>query len=75
MSLFSGTIRSNLDPFGEHSDTECRAVLARCHLAGALAARGLDTPISQTGALSAGERQLVLQLLYRHGADVETVRA
>lgn len=65
VSLFSGTIRSNLDPFSEHTDTECWEVLERCHLASALV-RGdagsrvtLDTPISQTGSLSAGERQLV----------------
>ncbi|KAH9944830.1 P-loop containing nucleoside triphosphate hydrolase protein [Amylocystis lapponica] len=68
VSLFSGTIRSNLDPFGEHSDQECWEVLERCHLTSLLnqsAGRGpgpevtLDTPISQTGSLSAGERQLV----------------
>lgn len=65
VSLFSGTIRSNLDPFSEHTDTECWEVLERCHLSSALV-RGdagsrvtLDTPISQTGSLSAGERQLV----------------
>lgn len=30
--LFSGTIRSNLDPFGERTDMELRASLARVHL-------------------------------------------
>ncbi|KAL4964324.1 putative ABC bile acid transporter [Aspergillus stella-maris] len=30
--LFSGTIRSNLDPFNEHSDTELRNALERVHL-------------------------------------------
>ncbi|KAL6301359.1 P-loop containing nucleoside triphosphate hydrolase protein [Sparassis latifolia] len=68
VSLFSGTIRGNLDPFGEHSDQECWEVLERCHLTSILnqsavkAERSevtLDTPISQTGSLSAGERQLV----------------
>lgn len=67
MSLFNGTIRSNLDPFGEHSDAECLEVLERCHLASVLSNSSgtsspiitLDTPISQTGSLSAGERQLV----------------
>lgn len=68
VSLFSGTIRDNLDPFGEHSDHECWEVLDRCHLASTLNhsvghSAGLkvtlDTPISQTGSLSAGERQLV----------------
>lgn len=68
MSLFSGTIRSNLDPFNEHTDEECMDVIERCHLVSVLqassptvksAAITLDTPISQTGSLSAGERQLV----------------
>ncbi|OJT02453.1 ATP-dependent bile acid permease [Trametes pubescens] len=70
VSLFSGTLRSNLDPFDEHSDQECWDVLERCHLTTIL--RGsmqrsredpsnisLDMPITQTGSLSAGERQLV----------------
>lgn len=67
VSLFTGTIRSNLDPFGEHTDQECIDVLARCHLLSVLSSSTgaatpsikLDTPISQTGSLSAGERQLV----------------
>ncbi|EGN94459.1 hypothetical protein SERLA73DRAFT_114694 [Serpula lacrymans var. lacrymans S7.3] len=64
VSLFSGTIRSNLDPFGEHTDRDCWDVLERCHLVNLLRpASGdditLDMPISQTGALSAGERQLL----------------
>lgn len=65
VSLFSGTIRSNLDPFGEHTDRECWDVLERCHLINLLnrnSGKGsftLDMPISQGGSLSAGERQLV----------------
>ncbi|KDR78080.1 hypothetical protein GALMADRAFT_224469 [Galerina marginata CBS 339.88] len=31
-TLFSGTLRDNLDPFGEHDDTECLDVLRRVHL-------------------------------------------
>lgn len=56
-----------MDPFGEHTDQECLDVLDRCHLTSILAGSSgtatpnvtLDTPISQTGSLSAGERQLV----------------
>ncbi|KAL7279294.1 hypothetical protein ACG7TL_007135 [Trametes sanguinea] len=70
VSLFSGTLRSNLDPFDEHSDQECWDVLERCHLTTILkgslqrsneseATLALDMPVSQTGSLSAGERQLV----------------
>jgi ABC-type multidrug transport system fused ATPase/permease subunit len=63
VSLFSGTIRSNVDPFEEHDDQECWDALRRCHLIREREASGqiksLDTPISQTGSLSAGERQLV----------------
>ncbi|KAH7930921.1 pleiotropic drug resistance ABC transporter [Leucogyrophana mollusca] len=65
VSLFSGTIRSNLDPFAEHTDQECWDVLERCHLTTLLsraADKGsfsLEMPISPGGSLSAGERQLV----------------
>lgn len=31
-TLFSGTLRDNLDPFGEHEDSECLDVLYRTHL-------------------------------------------
>ncbi len=30
--LFTGTLRFNLTPFGEHSDAECWAALRRAHL-------------------------------------------
>jgi len=63
VSLFSGTIRSNIDPFNEHEDHECWDVLKRCHLVSTPDRPGpvwsLETPISQSGSLSAGERQLV----------------
>ncbi|TFK56635.1 pleiotropic drug resistance ABC transporter [Heliocybe sulcata] len=68
VSLFSGTLRSNLDPFEEHTDEECWDVLERCHLlpllkksdpSGPSSSVNLDMPISQGGSLSAGERQLV----------------
>ncbi|KAK7063980.1 P-loop containing nucleoside triphosphate hydrolase protein [Favolaschia claudopus] len=64
VSLFSGTIRSNLDPLGANTDQECLDVLERCHLILLLKHTGsressiLDMPVNQ-GSLSAGERQLV----------------
>lgn len=67
-------MRTNLDPFEEHSDEECWEVLRRCHLVEdmehdhhqtmpmrrrAVFSR-LDAPISSAGgSLSAGQRQLV----------------
>lgn len=65
VALFTGTLRSNLDPFGDHTDLECLDVLDRCHLTPLLKRSEemvgsiLDTPISSNGSLSAGERQLV----------------
>ena len=57
--LFNGSIRFNLDPMGEHTDTQLRSVLSKCHLppGGSFA---LDARVSEDGAnLSAGERQLL----------------
>ncbi|CCA72145.1 related to multidrug resistance protein [Serendipita indica DSM 11827] len=71
VALFEGSVRSNLDPFEEHSDQECWDVLRRCHLvedadqANSTTRRravfaSLDAPISISGgSLSAGQRQLV----------------
>ncbi|KAJ7103247.1 P-loop containing nucleoside triphosphate hydrolase protein [Mycena belliarum] len=65
VSLFSGTIRSNLDPLGVNTDEECLDVLERCHLLPLLRHNAsqseptlLDMPVNQ-GSLSAGERQLI----------------
>lgn len=65
VALFSGTVRSNLDPFEEHGNDECLDVLQRCHLTALLERRHgatsniLDVPIDKGGSLSAGERQLM----------------
>ncbi|THH08344.1 hypothetical protein EW145_g2759 [Phellinidium pouzarii] len=65
VSLFTGTIRSNLDPLGDHTDLECWDVMDRCHLikregnSQSQNVASLDSMISPTGALSSGERQLV----------------
>ncbi|KAG8988966.1 hypothetical protein FRB94_014789 [Tulasnella sp. JGI-2019a] len=73
VALFSGTVRSNLDPFNEHTDAECWDVLARCHLVQPVsggdesdepgrkaAISGLSQAVSASGSsFSAGERQLL----------------
>lgn len=44
--LFSGTIRSNLDPFDNHTDSELRDCLERVHLVSSTAATsGTATPV------------------------------
>lgn len=67
-------VRSNLDPFDEHSDIECWDVLRRCHLAANhTSAEGPSQPAKRTqiesldapiavggGSLSAGQRQLLV---------------
>ncbi|TFK19978.1 pleiotropic drug resistance ABC transporter [Coprinopsis marcescibilis] len=65
VSLFSGTIRSNLDPLEKYTDEECREVLKRCHLESHFAFNPtpseptlLDMGVSQN-SLSAGEKQLL----------------
>ncbi|KAF8808123.1 pleiotropic drug resistance ABC transporter [Phlegmacium glaucopus] len=65
VSLFSGTIRSNLDPLGQSTTEECLQVLERCHLTPLLNHKPsadepsvLDMQINQ-GSLSAGEKQLL----------------
>ena len=69
VALFSGSVKSNLDPFGEHSDAECWDVLERCHLTAPLTQRGgirlgaitsLEMNVSSGGSsFSAGQRQLL----------------
>jgi len=59
--LFTGTLRSNLDPFDAHTDAQLRMVLDQCGML-ALAdghADGLQRPMEEKGAnLSMGQRQL-----------------
>ncbi|KAG9127282.1 hypothetical protein FRC07_015040 [Ceratobasidium sp. 392] len=74
VALFSGSVRSNLDPFSEYSDEDCWDVLERCHLGqrsqssntssadtvGRILISSLDTPVSAGGkSFSAGQRQLL----------------
>ncbi|KAL8789898.1 MAG: hypothetical protein Q9195_006608 [Heterodermia aff. obscurata] len=55
--LFSGTIRSNLDPFGEHSDMELYQALEQVHL---IAPEDVSTALdsSKFGSLSEHDRMV-----------------
>ena len=60
--MFSGTLRSNLDPFGLRSDSELVAALEACLLGPTFKAVGssLDAPVEFAGGnFSLGQQQLV----------------
>lgn len=60
--LFRGTLRFNLDPFGQHSDEQLWDALRRAHLARTVAAlpAHLGSPVAEGGDnFSHGERQLL----------------
>lgn len=59
--VFSGTLRSNLDPFAEHTDEEMWECLTRCGLTDAVdPAKGLDMEVAESGEnWSMGQRQLI----------------
>ncbi|CAH9106666.1 unnamed protein product [Cuscuta europaea] len=60
-TLFSGTIRYNLDPLSEHTDDEIWEVLGKCQLRHAVQQKevGLDSTVVQDGSnWSMGQRQL-----------------
>ncbi|KAF9203578.1 hypothetical protein BGZ49_006268 [Haplosporangium sp. Z 27] len=60
--LFSGTIRSNLDPFGKRTDQELWEVLERSDLKNYVTSceGGLESQVSEFGEnLSVGQRQLL----------------
>eukprot|EP00931_Biecheleriopsis_adriatica_P100796 TRINITY_DN76039_c0_g1_i1.p1 TRINITY_DN76039_c0_g1~~TRINITY_DN76039_c0_g1_i1.p1 ORF type:complete len:1048 (-),score=115.20 TRINITY_DN76039_c0_g1_i1:188-3025(-) len=57
---FTGSLRFNLDPFGERSDTEIWAVLEKVQLKELVQTHGLDYHLIEGGQnLAAGERQLL----------------
>ncbi|XP_024530299.1 ABC transporter C family member 5 [Selaginella moellendorffii] len=60
-TLFEGTVRANLDPLEEHSDTEIWEALDKCQLGDLLRSREdkLDSPVTENGEnWSVGQRQL-----------------
>ncbi len=60
--LFTGTLRSNLDPFGAAPDDRLWSALGHAHLSAFARGleRGLDHPVAEGGEnLSVGQRQLV----------------
>jgi ABC-type multidrug transport system fused ATPase/permease subunit len=61
-TLFSGSIRENLDPFKEHTDSALLAALTKAQLRDAFEQQGktLDTDVGEGGgSLSVGQRQLL----------------
>ena len=61
-TLFSGSVRENLDPFKEHSDEALLEALAKAQLREAFQEQGksLDTDVGEGGGiLSVGQRQLL----------------
>eukprot|EP00252_Welwitschia_mirabilis_P009305 TRINITY_DN21798_c0_g1_i1.p1 TRINITY_DN21798_c0_g1~~TRINITY_DN21798_c0_g1_i1.p1 ORF type:complete len:1500 (-),score=211.88 TRINITY_DN21798_c0_g1_i1:321-4820(-) len=60
--LFEGTVRSNIDPLGQHTDDEIWKSLERCQLADIVSAKSekLDFPVVDNGEnWSVGQRQLI----------------
>ena len=61
--LFTGTLRKNLDPFGEYDDDVLRSVLEDVKLKESMAADvklGLDFLVAEGGSnFSVGQRQLI----------------
>jgi ATP-binding cassette subfamily C (CFTR/MRP) protein 4 len=59
-SFFTGTLRSNLDPFQQHGDGEVWEALRAVEMADALGCEGLQLQMAEQGSnFSAGERQLL----------------
>ncbi|KAJ6474594.1 multidrug resistance-associated ABC transporter [Mycena vitilis] len=60
--MFEGTLRENIDPIGEHDDTDIWVALRQAHLKEYVESlpEGLDAPVREGGqSLSSGQRQLL----------------
>ncbi|KAF9447375.1 hypothetical protein P691DRAFT_782489 [Macrolepiota fuliginosa MF-IS2] len=55
-TLFSGTLRDNLDPFNEHTDAECLDVLQRVHMIGGASGSPLTPRDHSAAATPSGSR-------------------
>ena len=78
--LFSGTLRSNLDPWDAHTDAQMWEALAAAQLKAAVsAAGGLDASMAEAGNnLSVGQRQLLCLARYcqlAHEIHLDAVHA
>ncbi|KAG6914945.1 hypothetical protein DXG01_014339 [Tephrocybe rancida] len=76
-TLFSGTLRENLDPFKEHTDAECLDVLQRCHMISSpSASRSASHAASPTSSRAASihdvEREDTAESISTNATDVET---
>ncbi|KAF8887923.1 multidrug resistance-associated ABC transporter [Gymnopilus junonius] len=83
-TLFSGTLRDNLDPFNEHTDAECLDVLHRVQMItdsnpasqrtsreqSAASSRNPSRPVSPTGAVV--EREETIDTISTTTTDVDT---
>ncbi|KAG6908992.1 hypothetical protein DXG01_002481 [Tephrocybe rancida] len=76
-TLFSGTLRENLDPFNEHTDVECLDVLQRCHMINSpsvspSASHAASSTGSSTASIHSVEREDTAESISTNATSVET---